>query len=355
MSADAAAYRLARIAVHAQGRRGAACASESGRHAEETMKKRIRFSADRVLQQGIDTIRQEGEALLALSASLGETFVSCVNCLLRIEGRVCVTGMGKSGHIARKIAASMSSTGTPAYFIHPAEASHGDLGMMTPRDALVAISNSGNTVELSDILFYAQAHALPVIAITSNPESPLGKHATHCLVLPKVHEACPLDCAPTTSTTMSLALGDALAMALMRERGFTPEDFKSFHPGGNLGQKLLRVRDIMHTGPAVPLCDVADPMSVVIVEISRKMLGCVGVLDHGKLVGIITDGDLRRAMCPDFLTKRAEDLMTVSPHTIDVDASIESARHRMRNLKVTSLFVPLDETRVGIVHIHDLE
>ncbi|MBQ7607772.1 MAG: KpsF/GutQ family sugar-phosphate isomerase [Desulfovibrionaceae bacterium] len=319
------------------------------------MKKRIRFSADRALQQGIDTIRQEGEALLALSACLGETFALCVACLLRIEGRVCVTGMGKSGHIARKVAATMASTGTPAYFIHPADASHGDLGMMTPRDALVAISNSGNTSELSDILFYAQAHALPVIAITSNPESPLGKHATHCLVLPTVHEACPLDCAPTTSTTMSLALGDALAMALMRERGFTPEDFKSFHPGGNLGQKLLRVRDIMHTGQSVPLCDVNDPMSVVIVEMSRKMLGCVGVRDHGRLVGIITDGDLRRAMCPEFLTKRAEELMTVSPHTIDAEASVATARQKMKRLKVTSLFVHLEKDNVGIVHIHDLE
>ena len=178
------------------------------------MKKTFRFDVQEALRQGIDTVRQEGEALLQLSRSLDVNFTRCVQCLLSIEGRVGVTGMGKSGHIARKIASTMASTGTPAYFIHPAEASHGDLGMMTPRDALVAISNSGNTVELSDILFYAQTHALPVVAITSNPQSPLGKHADHCLVLPTVHEACPLDCAPTTSTTMSLALGDArLALA----------------------------------------------------------------------------------------------------------------------------------------------
>lgn len=318
------------------------------------MKKRIRFSADRARAQGIATIRQEGEALLALSAQLDDTFTQCVQCLLRIEGRVCVTGMGKSGHIARKVAATLASTGTPAYFIHPADASHGDLGMMTQRDALLAISNSGNTAELSDILWYAQQHALPVIAITSNPESPLGKHATYCLTLPPVHEACPLDCAPTTSTTMSLALGDALAMALMEERGFTPEDFKSVHPGGSLGQKLLCVRDVMHTGAEVPLCDVNDPMSIVIVEMSKKMLGCVGVQDHKKLVGIITDGDLRRAMCPDFLTKKAGEIMTVSPRTVDVSATVESVRRSMQEYKVTSLFVPLGKYDVGIVHIHDL-
>ncbi|MBR4741850.1 MAG: KpsF/GutQ family sugar-phosphate isomerase, partial [Desulfovibrio sp.] len=247
-----------------------------------------------------------------------------------------------------------ASTGTPSYFIHPAEASHGDLGMMTPRDALIAISHSGNTVELSDILFYAQAHALPVIAITANPESPLGKHADYCLVLPTTHEACPLDCAPTTSTTMSLALGDALAMALMQARGFTPEDFKSVHPGGNLGQKLLRVRDIMHTGTEVPLCDVDDPMSIVIVEMSKKMLGCVGVTNHGRLVGIITDGDIRRAMCPDFLSKKAGELMTVSPYTIDMDTTVEETRRAMKEKKVTSFFITLSEREVGIVHIHDL-
>ncbi|MBO4369408.1 MAG: KpsF/GutQ family sugar-phosphate isomerase [Desulfovibrio sp.] len=319
------------------------------------MKKKARFNAKEAFKQGVDTIRQEGEALLKLSCCLSNVFTDCVQALLHIDGRVCVTGMGKSGHIARKIAATLASTGTPAYFIHPAEASHGDLGMMTPRDALIAISNSGNTVELSDILFYAQAHSLPVIAITSNPESPLGKHADYCLVLPAIHEACPLDCAPTTSTTMSLAIGDALAMALMQARGFTPEDFKSFHPGGSLGLKLLRVRDIMHTGKAVPLCDVNDPMSIVIIEMSKKMLGCVGVTDHGKLVGIITDGDIRRAMCPDFLSKKAGELMTVSPYTIDVDATIDDVRRSMKERKVTSLFVLLNDDKVGIVHIHDLE
>ncbi len=318
------------------------------------MKKSFHFDARKALLQGIDTVRQEGEALLQLSRSLDEHFTRCVQCLLSIEGRVGVTGMGKSGHIARKIAASMASTGTPAYFIHPAEASHGDLGMMSPRDALIAISNSGNTAELGDILFYAQTHAVPVVAITSNPQSPLGMHADHCLVLPTVHEACPLDCAPTTSTTMSLALGDALAMALMQARGFTPEDFKSFHPGGSLGQKLLRVRDIMHTGSAVPLCDVHDPMSIVIVEMSKKMLGCVGVTNHGRLVGVITDGDLRRGMCKDLLTKTADELMTVSPHTIDVGATVEQARRMMKEHKVTSLFVQPGDNTIAIVHIHDL-
>ncbi|MBQ7617593.1 MAG: KpsF/GutQ family sugar-phosphate isomerase [Desulfovibrio sp.] len=319
------------------------------------MKKYIHFNEKAALGQGQDTIRQEGEALLTLSKCLDENFTHAVHCLLGITGRVGVTGMGKSGHIARKIAATLASTGTPSYFIHPAEASHGDLGMMTPRDALIAISNSGNTAELSDILFYAQAHTLPVIAITSNPKSPLGKHADFCLTLPVTHEACPLDCAPTTSTTMSLALGDALAIALMQARGFTPEDFKSFHPGGSLGQKLLRVGDVMHTGDDVPLCDVNDPMTIVIVEMSKKMLGCVGVTDHGNLVGIITDGDLRRAMCPDLLSKKAGELMTVSPYEIDAAATVEEARRSMTEKKVTSFFIHLGEKKVGIVHIHDLE
>ncbi|MCR4666334.1 MAG: KpsF/GutQ family sugar-phosphate isomerase [Desulfovibrio sp.] len=318
------------------------------------MKKQARFDAKEAFRQGVDTIRQEGEALLKLSCCLSNVFTEAVKAILNIKGRVGVTGMGKSGHIARKIAATLASTGTPAYFIHPAEASHGDLGMMAPGDALIAISNSGNTAELSDILFYAQAHSLPVIAITSNPNSPLGKHADFSIVLPAIHEACPIDCAPTTSTTMSLAIGDALAMALMQARGFTPEDFKSFHPGGSLGQKLLRVRDIMHTGKEVPLCDVNDPMSLVIIEVSKKMLGCVGVADHGKLVGIITDGDIRRTMCPDFLSKKAGDLMTISPFTIDVDATIDEVRQSMREKKVTSLFVLLGDNELGIVHIHDL-
>ncbi|MBQ7586045.1 MAG: KpsF/GutQ family sugar-phosphate isomerase [Desulfovibrionaceae bacterium] len=318
------------------------------------MKTEIIFDSKAVLKQGRDTIKQEGEALLRLSDSLDENFAHCVETLLKIKGRVGVTGMGKSGHVARKIAATMASTGTPAYFIHPSEASHGDLGMMTPRDALVAISHSGNTVELSDILFYAQAHALPVIAITGNPESPLGKHANFCLKLPPLHEACPLDCAPTTSTTMSLALGDALAMALMQARGFTPEDFKSFHPGGTLGQKLLRVKDIMHTGDKVPLIDINDPMSLVIVEMSKKMLGCVGVTEEQRLVGIITDGDLRRGMCPELLSKKAKDLMTVSPYAIRAEASLEEAHRFMKEKKVTSLFILINDKEYGIVHIHDL-
>ena len=318
------------------------------------MNKTITFDPVAALRQGITTIQQEGEALLQLSSCLDATFTNSVAMLLQIKGRVCVTGMGKSGHIARKIAATMASTGTPAYFIHPAEASHGDLGMMTPRDALIAISNSGNTAELSDILVYAQSHDLPVIAITGNPESPLGKRARFCLVLPAVHEACPLDCAPTTSTTMSLALGDALAMALMQARGFTPEDFKSFHPGGSLGQKLLRVRDIMHTGEDVPLCDVNDLMSTVIVEMSKKMLGCVGVTEEGVLVGIITDGDIRRAMCQNFLEKKAKELMTVSPYMVNEDATIEYTYNFMKKKKITSLFIILSDDTYGIVHIHDL-
>ncbi|MBQ9536229.1 MAG: KpsF/GutQ family sugar-phosphate isomerase [Desulfovibrionaceae bacterium] len=312
------------------------------------------FDATQALDIGKKTITIEGNALLKLSNSLNDSFSKCIDILLKIQGRVGVTGMGKSGHIARKIAATLASTGTPAYFIHPSEASHGDLGMVTVRDAIVAISNSGNTHELSDILTFAKIHSLPLIAITSDQHSPLAKISDLSLILPSIHEACPLDCAPTTSTTMSLALGDAIAMALMQARGFTPEDFKSFHPGGNLGQKLLKVQDMMHQNNEVPLCDLNDLMSKVIIEISDKMLGCTGITDNGKLIGIITDGDLRRSMCDNLLTKRAKDIMTANPIIIDQNSSLQDAFKIMNNKKITSLFIDLGNNNYGIIHIHDI-
>ena len=235
------------------------------------------------LDEARQVLRDEAHALQVLADDLGESFERTVDCLLGIRGRIAVTGMGKSGHVARKIAATLASTGSPAYFIHPAEASHGDLGMMTPDDAVIAISNSGNTAELRDIVLYASQNNMPIVAITRNADSFLGKHCDYLLLQPQLHEACPLDCAPTTSTTVQMALGDALAMCLLTARGFRREDFRRFHPGGSLGQKLSLVRDLMHTGDAMPLLTPDAPMMNVLAEMTRKGFGCVGVVDGEKL------------------------------------------------------------------------
>lgn len=309
------------------------------------------------LELGRRIIRQEAEALLRLADEQDQSFERCVELLQHIKGRVAVTGMGKSGHIARKIAATLASTGTPAYFIHPAEASHGDLGMMSPRDALIAISCSGNTAELSDILFYADEHGLPLIAITSNAQSPLGKHAQLCLLLPSLHEACPLDCAPTTSTTMSLALGDALAMALMQLKGFTPEDFKAYHPGGSLGKKLTKVKDIMCTGNALPLVMPNTSMSEVILEMSSKRFGCVGVLNYeNELIGIITDGDLRRNINHNIMLKKAHNIMKKNPIIVEENCFIINALSILEKNNITSSFVTKNNNLVpiGIFNVHSI-
>ena len=261
------------------------------------------------LDEARQVLRDEAQAIYVLADSLGESFERTVACLLGVKGRIAVTGMGKSGHVARKIAATLASTGSPAYFIHPAEASHGDLGMMTPDDAVIAISNSGNTAELTDIILYASENNMPLIGITRNADSFLGKHCDYLLQQPQLHEACPLDCAPTTSTTVQMALGDALAMCLLTARGFSKEDFRRFHPGGSLGHKLSLVRDLMHTGDAMPLLPLDAPMMSVLAEMTRKGFGCVGVMDGETLVGIITDGDLRRHMGPNILESTAEELM----------------------------------------------
>lgn len=303
---------------------------------------------------GRQVILQEAEALTSLADTLDDNFTRCVEILLHTEGRVAVTGMGKSGHVARKIAATMASTGTPAYFIHPAEASHGDLGMMTPQDALVAISYSGKTAELADILSYATRHGMPVIAMTRNAQSPLGKQSDICLTLPQEGEACPIDCAPTTSTTMSLALGDALAMTLMHERGFSPEDFKGFHPGGSLGKKLRLVKDIMHTGDALPLVKPDTLMSEVLLVMTGKGFGCAGVVDdEGKLVGIITDGDLRRHMGEGITNQKANPIMTHSVITIVPNIPVAKALLTMNTNRISNIFITMKNVPVGIIHLHD--
>ncbi len=300
----------------------------------------------------------EAAALRALAASLDGAFTSAVEALEAVTGRVVVTGIGKSGHVARKLAATLSSTGTPSLFVHPAEASHGDLGMIVPGDAVIALSNSGETAELADLVAHTRRFALPLVAITSRADSTLAAAADHVLLLPTAPEACPNGLAPTTSTTMQLALGDALAVALLTRRGFGPADFRAIHPGGKLGARLRRVRDVMHAGEELPLLPPETLMDAAIVEMTRKRFGCVGaVAADGRLVGILTDGDLRRAMGPDVLTRRVDALMTRAPRTIAPDALAAEALHAMNagGRPINILFV-VDAAghAIGIVHLHDL-
>jgi arabinose-5-phosphate isomerase len=277
-----------------------------------------------------------------------------LNLIEKTSGRVIVTGMGKSGHIARKIAATLASTGQPAFFVHPAEASHGDLGMITPQDVVLALSNSGETPELSNLIQYASRFSIPLIAITSGKDSLLAQAASVILLLPNMREACPMGLAPTTSTTAMMALGDTLAITLLRQRGFSDQDFQTLHPGGKLGRKLLRVSDLMHKGEDMPVTREETIMSQVILIMTEKRLGCVGVLDnHGKLVGIITDGDLRRHMSPSLLSQTAKDIMTLDPKTISSKALAVEALAIMNESKITNLFVVDEVNPCGIVHVHD--
>ncbi len=314
----------------------------------------LMHSSSATVTRGRQVILSEAEALTRLADELDENFERCVNLILGMKGRVAVTGIGKSGHIGRKIAATMSSTGTPAYFIHPAEASHGDLGMMDARDALLAVSCSGNTAELADILSYAAGCSMPIMAITSNPQSRLGRRADICLRLPDAGEACPITCAPTISTTLTLALGDALAMALLEARRFTPERMRDFHPGGALGKKLMTVGEIMHAGEDMPLVALNDPMNTVLLVMTGKGFGCAAVVDEqGLLAGLITDGDLRRNMSDNLMQRRAEEIMTKSPCAVSGDSRIGKAVKLMNSKKITSLLVVENEKPVGLVHMHD--
>lgn len=309
---------------------------------------------DTIVEYGKEILAQEGQALLTFSQTLSADFSQAAHVLFQAKGRVAVTGMGKSGHIARKIAATLSSTGTPAYFIHPGEASHGDLGQVAKEDVLIALSNSGQSPELGDILQFATRCNIPIIAMTKNPASFLGRQSYVCLTLPELPEACPLGCAPTTSTTMMMALGDALALALLRLRGFTAEDFSHFHPGGQLGRKLRLVGDIMHIGAEIPLASSGTNMAAALVEMSTKGFGCVAVTKNGQLIGVIADGDLRRHMSPELLKKNVEDIMTVNPATIDPEALAAKALGTMNKKGITSLMV-VDAQKhiVGVVHMHD--
>jgi arabinose-5-phosphate isomerase len=291
----------------------------------------------------------------AVRGDLGPAFARAVETMAAARGRTIVSGMGKSGHIGRKIAATLASTGTPAFFVHPAEASHGDLGMITPEDVVLALSWSGETTELRDLLHYARRFRVSVIAVTSAPKSALGRAADVALILPQADEACPHGLAPTTSTTMQLALGDALAVALLESRKFTPGDFKRFHPGGRLGAVLTFVRDAMHAGDSVPLAPIGTKMSEALIVMSAKSFGCVGVTDQeGRLVGIVTDGDLRRHMGPDLTGMPVEDVMTRAPRVVGPDELAATALSELQGRAITALFVVENEKPVGLVHIHDL-
>ncbi|MGB7242198.1 MAG: KpsF/GutQ family sugar-phosphate isomerase [Sulfitobacter sp.] len=308
------------------------------------------------LQTARRVIRCETQALGALEAALDDNFARAIDILLAAKGRVIVCGMGKSGHIARKIAATLSSTGTPAHFVHPAEASHGDLGSMAQGDVALVLSNSGETPELADVIAYTRRFSIPMIGIASRADSTLLRQSDVALVLPRATEACGTGVVPSSSTTMTLALGDAIAIALMEHRAFTPEHFREFHPGGKLGALLSRVSDLMHSGDRLPLALQTDEMSDVLIEISQKGFGVVGVTDDaGLLTGIVTDGDLRRHM-DGLLSLTANDVMTKAPMTITPDDLAERAVQIMNERKITCLFV-VDPTGpakpLGIIHIHD--
>jgi len=304
------------------------------------------------LAVGKRVVAQEAAALSMLDEALGDPFAEAVALLLGVKGRVIVCGMGKSGHIARKIAATFASTGTPSHFVHPAEASHGDLGMLTQGDAVLLLSNSGETPELADVIAHTKRFGIPLIGVAGRAGSTLLKQSDVGILLPSAEEACNQGIVPTTSTTMTLALGDALAIALMEHRRFTPENFREFHPGGKLGARLAKVRDLMHSGDSVPLIAPETPMGEALITISQKGFGVAGIIEKGALTGVITDGDLRRHM-QGLLDMTAAQVMTQNPITTSPDILAEEALAIMNARKITTLFVSDKGAVTGILHIHD--
>jgi arabinose-5-phosphate isomerase len=311
------------------------------------------------IQAASRTLEANSEGIQALAAALldglGQPFIAAVDLIRAAKGRVIVTGMGKSGHVARKISATFASTGTPAFFVHPGEASHGDLGMVTPNDVLLALSWSGETAELKNLIDFSRRFRVGLLAMTAVADSTLGQAADVTLVLPQAREACPHNLAPTTSSLMQLALGDALAIALLESRGFTAVDFGVLHPGGRLGALLKFARDVMHTGDSLPVAELGTKMSDAIVLMTAKGFGCIGITDGtGRLVGIITDGDLRRHMRSDLLDAHVDDVRTRAPKTIRPDQLVSETLDILNTSKITTLFVVDSARPVGIVHFHDL-
>ncbi len=317
------------------------------------------MTPNEMIESARRVIDMEISGLNVMRDSFGDAFVQAVHLMANVSGRVIVSGMGKSGHIGQKIAATMASTGTPAFFVHPSEASHGDLGMLTPNDVLLTISNSGESREMADIISFSRRFGIPMIAITSNPESTMAKAADLTLLIPgkkDAPEACPLGLAPTTSTTTTLAMGDALAVALIEEKGFSAEEFKDRHPGGKLGNVLMRTSDIMAMADELPIVTENMKMSEALIVMTAKSWGCLGVVnDAGVLTGIITDGDLRRHMNIDLVAQPASAIMTPNPKTIDKSLLCVEALRLMNQSKITSLFVVDGEQRpIGLLHLHAL-
>ncbi|MBR1229285.1 MULTISPECIES: SIS domain-containing protein [unclassified Bradyrhizobium] len=315
--------------------------------------------ANAAIESALRTLDVEAGGIAAITAALQSDlrapFAAAVDRIGNAKGRLIVTGLGKSGHIGRKIAATFASTGTPAFFVHAAEASHGDLGMITADDVILALSWSGEQPEMKNLITYATRFSIPLIAMTADRESTLSKAADVALTLPKAREACPHNLAPTTSSLMMLALGDALAIALLEGRGFTSVDFSVLHPGGKLGALLKYTRDLMHSGDAVPLKPLGTKMSDALVEMSSKGFGCVGITDaRGHIVGIVTDGDLRRHMRPDLMTATVDEVMTKNPKTIGRDLLAGEVLEILNSSKITALIVTDASKPVGIVHLHDL-
>jgi len=321
----------------------------------------IKHKDNDILATAEKVLWTEAQAIEALAGSLDQNFIEAVDLISNIEGRVIVTGMGKSGHIARKIAATMASTGTPAFFVHPGEASHGDMGMIVRGDVVLALSNSGESKELGDLIDYTRRFAIPLVGVTSREKSTLGHQSDIKLLLPPFPEACPNGLAPTTSTTVTLALGDALSVALLAKKGFTASDFKVYHPGGKLGQQLLKVTEIMHAAERLPVIAQTVPAGNAIDMISEKGLGCVGLTDdQGVLVGILTDGDIRRQVASgDLLSKTASEIMTQDPKTISEQSLVGEAMGIMNDVRqefrmITCLFVVDDHGKpLGLLHLHD--
>ncbi|OHV70012.1 KpsF/GutQ family protein [Mesorhizobium sp. LCM 4577] len=311
------------------------------------------------IESALRTVATEQAGVAALAAALAnglsEPFAAAIDLISRIEGRVIVTGVGKSGHIGSKIAATLASTGTPAFFVHPAEANHGDLGMIARDDAIIAMSWSGESKELMGIVAYSRRFSIPLIAITSGESSALARAADVVLLLPAVPEACPHGLAPTTSALLQLVMGDALAIALLEARGFTPDHFRTFHPGGQLGANLTQLREIMHVGERLPLVPLGTGMRDAILELSRKGFGCVAITDaDGALAGIITDGDIRRHIASDLLSMSVDQVMTKNPKTANPDTLVATALQTINTSAITSLMVVEGRRPVGLVHLHDL-
>lgn len=312
------------------------------------------MTREKDLQSAKRTIEKEIEALKIMENEISDNLSAALDLMQNTKDRVIITGMGKSGHVGSKIAATLASTGTPSFFVHPGEASHGDLGMLTNNDIVVAISNSGETKELSDIILYCKRYGIPLIAITKNQHSSLGLAGDIVLKLPDNGEACPLGLAPTSSTTATMVLGDILAIALLERKGFTKTDFRQRHPGGKLGAFLQKVTDLMHKGDEIPLISNTASMQEALLTMTSKMLGCVGIVDkEGRLEGIITDGDLRRCMTAEIFNKKAADIMTRNPKSVEEDLLVAEALKIMNEKQITQLFVLKDRKPIGILHLHD--